>query len=432
MSSQNYDEYREGFTGFAGSKMVGMAIAFGFLLGGCGVDPTPTHEEQEEPIGEASLAAGSYDVMNYVTPSCSSPGPQYTAQHTSARWYVPMGKDGAGRSRFVYVTSTNGADFLEYTADNSYIRLWRDTSWAYADNGQFCDEQCGVQGQPTSCKHQWNNDPATYAYDAPRDTGDGAGSKDFPRYIPADDLLRTYGPFNVSIDARNEATCGDCASWHQGSGCTIYTVQHLPSVTSPTAQTYYEVIKKIVLPSDPNRASCPYPIGAGEVFYYAKNIGWVGFELPGYQDWITGQTSGVSGPSQACAGLSQGSFCSASPYCSANCAGGGWWCTGDGACIVNGVAGHNYHCPGNNTAPDRDQACPIGCHIAPAGYPDYCNYGTFCGGGAWCGNDCVNGFSKTLYTFTAGGALSSVKQCQVGYANQTCVIAPPGSPDYCN
>jgi len=119
------------------------------------------------------------------------------------------------------------------------------------------------------------------------------------------------------------------------------------------------------------------------------------------------------------------------PWCSANCGGGGWWCTGDGSCIQNGVPGHNYHCSGNNVAPDRDQACALGCHIAAAGYPDYCNYGNFCGGGSWCGNDCVNGHPKTLYNFTSGGSLSSVTQCSVGYANQSCAIAAAGYPDYC-
>jgi len=130
----------------------------------------------------------------------------------------------------------------------------------------------------------------------------------------------------------------------------------------------------------------------------------------------------VTGPSSGGGG--------GSPWCSANCGGGGWWCAGDGACIQNGAAGHNYHCPGNNMAPDRDQGCSRGCHVASAGYPDYCNYGTYCGGGSWCGNDCVGGDPTTLYNFS-GGALSSVTQCSVGYANRSCAIASAGSPDYC-
>lgn len=121
-----------------------------------------------------------------------------------------------------------------------------------------------------------------------------------------------------------------------------------------------------------------------------------------------------------------------SPFCSASCAGGGWWCANDGGCIINGLPGHNYHCPGNNVAPDRDQACANGCVIAPAGSPDYCRATTFCGGGAWCGNDCVNGFPSTLYNFNSAGAVTSVTQCQVGFPSQTCTIAPAGSPDHCN
>jgi lysozyme len=134
----------------------------------------------------------------------------------------------------------------------------------------------------------------------------------------------------------------------------------------------------------------------------------------------------------AVARLSWSAIASTSPFCSANCGGGGWWCANDGSCIVNGVAGHNYHCAGNNVAPDRDQACASGCVIAPAGTPDYCQATSFCGGGAWCGNDCVNGYPRTLYSFTSSGAISSVTQCETGFASQTCTIAPSGSPDHCN
>ena len=120
------------------------------------------------------------------------------------------------------------------------------------------------------------------------------------------------------------------------------------------------------------------------------------------------------------------------PFCSSNCAGGGWWCSNDGACIVNGVPGHNYHCPSNNAPPDRDQACAAGCTSAPPGSPDYCAPTRFCGGGGWCGNDCVSGYPSTLYNFTSSGSVSSVTQCSVGFANQRCTTAPPGSPDFCN
>lgn len=168
--------------------------------------------------------------------------------------------------------------------------------------------------------------------------------------------------------------------------------------------------------------------GAKDWWYriqYATNTwGWAaGFD---HQGW--GGEIYVVEPVRACGTTTP----PPGPWCSANCGGGGWWCANDGACITNGVAGHNYHCSGNNVAPDRDQACALGCIIAPTGFPDYCKAGTFCGAGAWCGNDCVNGFAKTLYNFNSSGAVSSVTQCQVGYTNQTCVIASAGMPDYCN
>lgn len=189
-------------------------------------------------------------------------------------------------------------------------------------------------------------------------------------------------------------------------------------ITTLTAGTRYSVSQV-----------SPDTSGSKEWWYrlqYATNAwGWAA----GYQNLGWGGEIYVVEPVRSCGSSTPPP---AAPYCSANCGGGGWWCSNDGACIVNGVPGHNYHCPGNNVAPDRDQACANGCVIAPSGFPDYCRATSFCGGGAWCGNDCVNGHAKTLYNFNSSGAVSSVTHCEIGYANQNCVTAPAGSPDYCN
>ena len=279
--------------------VLGSLVAFGLI--GCG----PIEQDEETQQGNATegvtidgpaLAVGTVDLFNYIAPGCAGAGPQYTTQVGGRRWFIPKGYDGSGRKQFQYVKSWNGADYEHFTADGSWIRLWKDTSWAYFDPSinSYCDEQCGAGGQPTTCKHQWANDyvPGGYAYQNPKDMGDWGGQKILPRYFNTDFGLQYFpsstGAFSILVDAQSENTCGDCASWHEGQGPQRYTIQHLASVTAPNGTVYSNVIKKVVV----------YGLGQNEVYYYAYGRGWVGYEVQGstYKDWVTGTTSGTGTP----------------------------------------------------------------------------------------------------------------------------------------
>lgn len=238
-----------------------------------------------------NTSPGVVDVLTYMTSGCGAAGPQYSTQK-AARWYVPMGKDSSGRKQFVYVKGHNGKDYESYTADESWIRLWKDTSWAYFDDGlqTYCDEQCGALNQPTSCRHQWRGDsvPAGYAYQAPKDSTDWGGAKVMPRYFDTARGVQTY-TFGIYVDAQSENTCGACDSWHEGSTFQKYTVEYLPSVTAPNGVQYTNVLKKVIIDG----------AGKNEVYFFAQGKGWVGYEVQGssYKDWINGSTTGISYPS---------------------------------------------------------------------------------------------------------------------------------------
>ncbi len=290
-------------------KMLVQAVAVCTVgLIGCG----PVEPSEQGAVGAPETlveggdrpvtSSATIDLLPYILPNCSAASTQWRTQTGGTRWTIPMGYDGSGRKQFITVKSQNGKDYESYTADGSWIRIWKDTSWAYLNpnnNADYCDEQCGVLGQPTTCKHEWANDPAEYAYQAPKDTGDWGGAKILPRYFNADGGVYTY-QFNLYIDAQSETTCGACDSWHEGSTWQQYTLQYLASVTSPTGITYTNVIKKVITGG----------AGTNEVTYYAKGYGFVGFEVIGstYKDWISGTTSGVSWPT-ICMGGSSSTVC---------------------------------------------------------------------------------------------------------------------------
>jgi hypothetical protein len=272
--------------------LLSSVVAFGLI--GCG----PVSEEElpgtefDLPEQAPVAVSGVIDVLPYFVPSCGGAGAKYYTERGLRRWFVPKGYDGSGRKQFMYVKNNSGADYESMTADGSWIRLWKDTSWAYLSGGTYCDEQCGSTGVPTDCRHQWRNDPTPqgYAYQAPKDTGDWGGAKLMPRYI--DTAIITTVNVNLYIDAQRETgsnACGDCQSWHEGSGGQTYTIQYLSSYTNPaTGFVYSNVLKKVITGG----------IGAGEHYYYAYGKGWVGYEVPsaGYRDWVTGTNADVASP----------------------------------------------------------------------------------------------------------------------------------------
>jgi hypothetical protein len=99
--------------------------------------------------------------------------------------------------------------------------------------------------------------------------------------------------------------------------------------------------------------------------------------------------------------------------------------------MSNADANTLYQCQGANKAPISSKPCANGCVVAPPGQADYCAAGPICLGsqaGAYCGNDMMSGANaNTLYQCPgANKAPTGSQPCANG-----CVVAPPGTPDYC-
>lgn len=197
-----------------------------------------------------SSVGSAYDMLDYMR-SDTPAKPNMLKQNgngvqpirsydvTSDRFYITKAfADGSGKS----------PEYEEYTWDSNYIYLVRDTSWQPEN---WCN------GQQTSFE-LW--------------TGGRNRGVRFPRYV-------THGQVapvpSYIIKARKEGNgCGLCDSPFDSNGLytnATYRFEKLASkFFSQTGKTVNDVIKVSILEgvgSDQN-----------EVFYFAKALGWVGFE----------------------------------------------------------------------------------------------------------------------------------------------------------
>ena len=254
--------------------------------------------------------ATTYDLGQYVIPSCDTTL-SYNAEQTGTRRFIPMGVDGAGRARYVYVTSSDGANFLEFTIDSNYIRFWADSSWAHNNHppapecggSDFCDEVSGPVGVATStCRclwyHGWGS--ADYVFNAPRDaSNESLGARFLPRHVTLSGSQETTVSLGSSVTrARRKSDCSATTSWHSSAPGTSQS----SSVAISWLSAYHNF-------SDVIRVRTATGPGTGETFYYAKGYGWVGFENGGYSDWVTTPSSATPVPSLSCFSYTQGSFC---------------------------------------------------------------------------------------------------------------------------
>lgn len=155
---------------------------------------------------------------------------------TGDRFYITKNWDGSGAT-----------DYEEYMYDSSYIYLVRDTSWQAAN-------WCG--SAPTSFE-LW--------------TGLRNRGARFPRYVTNGS---THTPPASIIKARKEGNgCALCDSPVDSDGqyvATTYRFDYLASKTFSTGQTVTNVMKITITGG----------AGSGETYYYAKALGFVGYEDP--------------------------------------------------------------------------------------------------------------------------------------------------------
>jgi hypothetical protein len=295
---------------------LGAALLF-LAQGACGSNTEPVEPVAQEELGAATAAAsGTYDLANYVIPRCDGPR-AYTTSGTGLRRFVPMGVNASGQGRYVYVTSADGSNFLEFTIGARWIRLVTDSSWAH-DNlpdklscgnppTAYCDEVCGPIGVPTSeCRCLWwhGAGSADYVVNSPRDAANlNEGARFLPRTVTLSGETETQVALGSSVTrAQRKSNCTECESWHSSppgtSQASTIAIKHMASYNG------YTDVLSVRTVSGP---------GMGEKFYYARGWGWVGYENASgsYTDWITSTSSLTPGPKLACKNFVRSSICSA-------------------------------------------------------------------------------------------------------------------------
>lgn len=199
-----------------------------------------------------STVGAAYDMLDYMrndneakanmlkqNGSGYQPIRSYLAPAASDRFYITKSfPDGIGQA----------TEFEEYTWDSSYIYLVRDTSWQLEN---WCE------GQQTSFE-LWTG-------------GRNRGAR-FPRYVTNGQVAT---PPSYIIKARKEGNgCGLCNSPYDSDGQYVnatYRFEKLASkFFSHTGKTVNDVIKVSIIGG----------VGSDrhEVYYFAKSLGWVGFE----------------------------------------------------------------------------------------------------------------------------------------------------------
>jgi hypothetical protein len=264
------------------------------------------------PAGEVVTPSNTcaYDLAQYAVPSCDTAKSWATLRDDGSAgfWrFVPLGVSTTSSSsaHFIYIKSPDAWNFEEYFIDNDAIRLWRDTSWAYQDppgSTTWCDEWCGSTGS-SACKSKYP-DPtvAHFAYMAPRDQiNPSLGAVRLPRYF--DPVGQNTFKVNATITGASDDACAPCSSWHSGSTTITSQLSHLNNLSSPTGQTYTDVILLEITDG----------AGKGEKTYYARGYGWIGFESGTAHEWIkTPAVSTLDIPLPGTClsqGFAKGSFC---------------------------------------------------------------------------------------------------------------------------
>ncbi|HEX8703284.1 MAG TPA: hypothetical protein VF815_30890 [Myxococcaceae bacterium] len=291
-------------------------------LGACGV---PTEEEllaevpPEELMSSEDAVVGdvAVDMADYMLPACSVGTRAWVVGGQRFRT-VPMGESHSfTRGKFVIMKSQDGDGFEEWSTDSTYLRIRMDRTWAYCvtPTGRncaeepgaqeiWCDVKCTTNNSASNCQQRWN----TNASD-PRNGLNPTAPWAQTVYVDPADTTRPapflHRKFNLAkgsaitlstrmmIRAENRDTFAACATnFDTPAGVAVTrTVQYRRLATW---QRWKDVME-LTVTSGP---------GQGERSYYARGLGWVGFNNEVATDLVTFNSLPTRG------NYTQGSVCS--------------------------------------------------------------------------------------------------------------------------
>jgi hypothetical protein len=249
-----------------------------------------------------SYGAVTVDTLDYFLPAGSvrvvtEQNPFYGFQADTVR----------GRAGFYYAKSWDSRDWEEFNYDGSFIYHLKDTSWATGFNQNVhCTGPGGLAGNEayfSMLDSSRENIQASNPAEAWQKYSHLEGAKWAPRQMTAG-ADYSYSAWVIGF---SESACQYCDAPYTGpgGGHTVRLVSRGP-MTFPTGWHHDDMICIAVVGGagyDPNT-------NTGENFYYARGIGWVGFDYrsPAAGDNVVGHNypirveTGSIGINHACYG----------------------------------------------------------------------------------------------------------------------------------
>jgi hypothetical protein len=283
-------------------RLLALPVALG--LTACGV---PTEEELLEPLPAeevmtdegAVVGDTTIDMADYVLPACTTDTRAWVVGAQRFRT-IPAGEtDNWTRGKFLIMKSADGDGFEEWATDATYLRIRMDRTWAYCvtpnrkncvdDPGGeeiWCDVQCTTSNSYDTCQQRWNTDPASprnglnprfpWAQTVYKDAADTTRPAPFlHRKFTLAKGTSTTKSTQMYIRGENRDTFAACTTnFDTGSTPVTRTVQY---TRFASWNTFHDVIEVKVLGGP----------GTGERYYYARGLGWVGFNTSVATDLVT-------------------------------------------------------------------------------------------------------------------------------------------------
>lgn len=219
---------------------------------------------------QPSYGAAGIDMLSYFIPNGN-----YVVYGEQNLFHGFRANDVKGRSGFYYVKSTDGSDWEEFNYDGSYIYHLKDTSWATGFNQNVhCTgpgSQNGQEAYFTLLDKAAGNISAGSDQEAWQNYSHLEGARWVPRYM-------TVGQRYFSrawVIGFSESNCGFCDAPYSGSGGdhTIQLVSQGP-ITFSNGWHHDDVIRLAIV----SGAGYDEENDKGENFFYARGLGWVGFD----------------------------------------------------------------------------------------------------------------------------------------------------------
>jgi hypothetical protein len=283
------------------ASLAALALLIALPLGACLAGGPAEGEDADQKV--SNLDPNTIDMADYMIPDCAHAGAAWQIGGEQFRT-VPMGVVN-GRGRFVISKSADGSGYEEWYVDADWMRIRADTTWAYMlGDGTWCDVKCGTN-DASNCQQRWNtnaSDPHNglspsspwvfTIYSDPADPSVAAPITPRRMALPAGGSYHFTS--SIVIRGARRDSCADCAVNFDSKGQAVGR-----SVTARRYSSWKGFSDVVHLHVD----SGP---GAGEDAYFARGVGWVGFN----GSVVSGKVQSTTMPQMLCGGAQPASICS--------------------------------------------------------------------------------------------------------------------------